>query len=96
MSHPSTTDQTTTTAPSSGGWMKKCVVLGTKCKLDKAPADQVIIELAPYHGSRNPLDLIVVEHIFWRRFCHTQFLRPKLDAHRMYAQDQVVIHTVRM
>jgi hypothetical protein len=23
-------------------------------------------------------------------------LRPKLDAHRMYAQDQVVIHTVRM
>jgi hypothetical protein len=28
--------------------------------------------------------------------CHTRFLRPKLDAHRMYAQDQVVIHTVRM
>jgi hypothetical protein len=28
--------------------------------------------------------------------CHTQFLRPKPDAHRMYAQDQVVIHTVRM
>jgi hypothetical protein len=24
------------------------------------------------------------------------FLRPKPDAHRMYAQDQVVIHTVRM
>jgi hypothetical protein len=23
-------------------------------------------------------------------------LRPKLDAHRMYAQDQVVIHTARM
>jgi hypothetical protein len=23
-------------------------------------------------------------------------LRPKPDAHRMYAQDQVVIHTVRM
>jgi hypothetical protein len=29
-------------------------------------------------------------------FCHTRFLRPKPDAHRMYAQDQVVIHTVRM
>jgi hypothetical protein len=29
-------------------------------------------------------------------FCHTQFLRPKPDTHRMYAQDQVVIHTVRM
>jgi hypothetical protein len=28
--------------------------------------------------------------------CHTQFLRPKPDTHRMYAQDQVVIHTVRM
>jgi Glu-tRNA(Gln) amidotransferase subunit E-like FAD-binding protein len=30
------------------------------------------------------------------RSCHTRFLRPKPDAHRMYAQDQVVIHTVRM
>jgi hypothetical protein len=28
--------------------------------------------------------------------CHTRLLRPKPDAHRMYAQDQVVIHTVRM
>jgi Glu-tRNA(Gln) amidotransferase subunit E-like FAD-binding protein len=28
--------------------------------------------------------------------CHTRFLRPKPDAHRMYAQDQVVMHTVRM
>jgi hypothetical protein len=28
--------------------------------------------------------------------CHTRFLRLKPDAHRMYAQDQVVIHTVRM
>jgi Glu-tRNA(Gln) amidotransferase subunit E-like FAD-binding protein len=28
--------------------------------------------------------------------CHTRFLRPKPDAHRMYAQDQVGIHTVRM
>jgi Glu-tRNA(Gln) amidotransferase subunit E-like FAD-binding protein len=30
------------------------------------------------------------------RYCHTRFLRPKPDAHRMYAQDQVVIHTARM
>jgi hypothetical protein len=29
-------------------------------------------------------------------FCHTRFLRPILDANRMYAQDQVVIHTARM
>jgi hypothetical protein len=28
--------------------------------------------------------------------CHTWFLRPKPDAHRMYAHDQVVIHMVRM
>jgi hypothetical protein len=32
----------------------------------------------------------------WDETCHTRFLRPKSDAHRMYAQDQVVIHTVRM
>jgi hypothetical protein len=32
----------------------------------------------------------------WPDICHTRFLRPKPDAHRMYAQDQVVIHTVRM
>jgi Glu-tRNA(Gln) amidotransferase subunit E-like FAD-binding protein len=32
----------------------------------------------------------------WDKSCHTQFLRPKPDAHRMYAQDQVVIHTTRM
>jgi hypothetical protein len=31
-----------------------------------------------------------------RTTCHTRFLRPKPDAHRMYAQDQVVIHTARM
>jgi hypothetical protein len=31
-----------------------------------------------------------------RGWCHTRFLRPKPDAHRMYAQDQVGIHTVRM
>jgi hypothetical protein len=28
--------------------------------------------------------------------CHTRFLRPKPDAHRMYAKDQIVIHMVRM
>jgi hypothetical protein len=28
--------------------------------------------------------------------CYTRFLRPKPDAHHMYAQDQVIIHTVRM
>jgi Glu-tRNA(Gln) amidotransferase subunit E-like FAD-binding protein len=34
-----------------------------------------------------------VDHLLKR---HTRFLRPKPDAHRMYAHDQVVIHTVRM
>jgi Glu-tRNA(Gln) amidotransferase subunit E-like FAD-binding protein len=28
--------------------------------------------------------------------CHTRFLRPKPNAHRMYAQDQVSIQMVRM
>jgi hypothetical protein len=46
----------------------KCVVLKTKCKQDKAPADQVIIELPPYRRPRSPLDLVVVEHIFWCLF----------------------------
>jgi hypothetical protein len=33
---------------------------------------------------------------YGRACCHTRFLRTKPDAHRMYAQDQVVTHTVRM
>jgi hypothetical protein len=43
---------------------KKRVVLGTKHKYDKAADDQVIIELPPYHGPRNLLDIVIVEHIF--------------------------------
>jgi hypothetical protein len=31
-----------------------------------------------------------------RGLCHTRFLSLKPDAHRMYAQDQVVLHTVKM
>jgi hypothetical protein len=68
MSRPSTADQTTTTAPSSGGQKKKRVALGTKCKPDKALADQVITELPPYRGPRSPLDLVAIEHIFGRLF----------------------------
>jgi hypothetical protein len=63
-SRPSATNRTTTTTPSGGGQKKKRVVLGTKCKQDKAPADQVIIEHLPYHGPRSPLDQVTVEHIF--------------------------------
>jgi hypothetical protein len=48
-----------------------------------------------HHGkmivaSHSLVNTMMTEH------CHTRFLRPKPDAHRMYAQDQVVIHTVRM
>jgi hypothetical protein len=50
----------------------------------KAPVDVVLPEVTPLEA-----DLTYPE-------CHTQFLWPKPDAHRMYAQDQVVIHTVRM
>jgi hypothetical protein len=61
---PSTADQTTTITPSGGGQKKKCIALETKHKQNKAPADQVIIELPPYCGPQSPLDLVVVEHIF--------------------------------
>jgi hypothetical protein len=63
-SRPSAADQTTTTAPLGDGQKKKHVVLGTKRKQDKAPADQVITELPPYHGPQSPLNLVDVEHIF--------------------------------
>jgi hypothetical protein len=46
----SAADQAASTAPSSGGQKKKHIVLGTKRKQDKVAADQVIIELPPYHG----------------------------------------------
>jgi hypothetical protein len=66
--YPSTTDQTTTIAPLGIGQKKKRVTLGTKRKQNKAPTDQVIIELPPYHGPQSPLDLVVVEHIFGHLF----------------------------
>jgi hypothetical protein len=62
--HPSVVDRAASTAPSSGSQKKKHVMLGTKCKQDKATIDQVIIELPPYRGPRSPLDIVVVEHIF--------------------------------
>jgi hypothetical protein len=40
--------------------------------------------------------LDTVKLFFQEYACHTRFLRPKLDTHRMYAQDQVIIHMVRM
>jgi hypothetical protein len=61
---PSTANQTTTVAPSGSGQKKKCTTLGTMCKQDKPPIDQVTIELRPYRGSQSPLDLVDVEHIF--------------------------------
>jgi hypothetical protein len=66
--HPSAIDQVVPTAPSGDGQKKKCIVLGTKCKHDKAVDDQVIIELPPYRGTRSPLDIVVVEHTFGHLF----------------------------
>jgi hypothetical protein len=66
--HPSTTNQTTATAPSSGGQKKKRITLGTKRKQDKPQVSHVIIELPPYRVPQSPLDLIVVEHIFGHLF----------------------------
>jgi hypothetical protein len=67
-SRPLAANWTTIAAPSSIGKRKKRVALGTKCMQDQAPADQVIIELPPYHGPQSPLDLVAVEHIFGRLF----------------------------
>jgi hypothetical protein len=64
----SATDQAVPTAPSGDGQKKKCVVLGTKHKHNKATDDQVIIELPPYRGPRRPQDIVVVEHLFGRLF----------------------------
>jgi hypothetical protein len=64
---PSATDQTIATAPSGSGQKKKRVALSTKCKQDKPPANQVIIELTPYREPRSLLDL-AEEHIVGRLF----------------------------
>jgi hypothetical protein len=66
-SRPSAANRTTGIAPSGDGQKKKHVALGTKRKQDKAPVDQVIIELPSYRGSQS-LDLVVVENIFGRLF----------------------------
>jgi hypothetical protein len=46
------------------------------------------------HVSQLKKCLCVPERQILMEYCHTRFLRPKPDAHHMYAQDQVVIHTV--
>jgi hypothetical protein len=66
--HPSAADQAVPITPSGGGQKKKHIVLGTKRKHNKVADDQVIIELPPYHGSRSPLDIVAVEHLFGRLF----------------------------
>jgi hypothetical protein len=47
-------------------------------------------------GARKHWRAILTGDLYFCSSCHTRFLRPKPDADRMYAQDQVVIHTVRM
>jgi hypothetical protein len=50
--HPSAADKAVPTALSGGNQKKKCVVLGTKRKHNKAADDQVIIELLAYSRPR--------------------------------------------
>jgi hypothetical protein len=67
--HPSAADRVASTALSGGDQKKKKhIVLGTKRKRDKVLVDQVIIELPPYHEPQSPLDIVIVEHVFWRLF----------------------------
>jgi hypothetical protein len=66
---PLAVDQAIPTAPSgSGQKKKKCIVLVSKRKHDKAADDQVIIKLPLYRGPRSPLVIVAIEHIFGRLF----------------------------
>jgi hypothetical protein len=57
---------------------KKNVVLGTKRKQDKVVANQVIIDLPPFHGPRSHLDIVIVEHILGHLFeAFRTYLRQK-------------------
>jgi hypothetical protein len=64
------------------------------------PFAKVKFSIPPFNGLYDAETYLnwgmTVEQKFSSHLCHTRFLRPKSDAHRMYAQDQVVTHTVRM
>jgi hypothetical protein len=55
-----------------------------------------VAEQVDYDKQIRRMSKISHDYMDFFGFCHTRFLRPKPDAHRMYAQDQVVIHMVRM
>jgi hypothetical protein len=64
---PPATDQPVSAAPLSGGQKLKRIRLASKCKIT-ASSDQVITELPSYHGSRNQLNLVLVNLAFGHLF----------------------------
>jgi hypothetical protein len=68
--HPIVANQDDATAPSADGQKRKRPSLAFEHKQCKTQADQVMIEieLPPYRGPRNPLDLVVVKIIFGHLF----------------------------
>jgi hypothetical protein len=64
---PPATDQPISAAPLSGGQKQKRIRLASKRKTT-ASSDQVITELPSYHGSRNQLNLVLVNLAFGRLF----------------------------
>jgi hypothetical protein len=68
--HPSAVNQTATGAPSVGGHKQKRPPTIPKHKQTKTLADQVMtqIELPPYCGPKNHLDLVAIEIIFGHLF----------------------------
>jgi hypothetical protein len=64
---PPITDQSVSAAPLSSGQKRKRIMLASKRKTTTS-SDQVITELSSYHGSRNCLNLVVVNLAFGRLF----------------------------
>jgi hypothetical protein len=64
---PPAADQPISAAPLSGGQKQKRIRLASKRKTT-ASSDQVITELPSYHGSRNQLNLVLVNLAFGRLF----------------------------
>jgi hypothetical protein len=64
---PPAADQPVSAAPLSGGQKRKRIMLASKRKTT-ASSDQVITKLPSYHGSRNQLNLVLVNLAFGRLF----------------------------
>jgi hypothetical protein len=82
--------------PPSLGRMPRFIYSAAAFRRSRGPllsVTQFSYSIAVFRRSRDPLP---PNASLVHRVCHTRFLSLKSDAHRIYAHDQVVIHTVRM